>query len=71
MKVRGGGGGGAYSRGVLICYFGQEGGRLFGGGHLLERGRLFEEIRYSYIFRATMLLQQCFLICRGPETTYK
>ena len=50
MKVRGGGGGGvggsAYSRGALICYFGRECGRLFGGGRLLERGRLFEEIRY-------------------------
>ena len=38
---------GAYSRGTLICYFGREGGRLFGGGRLLERGRSFEEIRYS------------------------
>ena len=27
---------GAYSRGVLICYFGREGGRLFGGGRLFE-----------------------------------
>ena len=33
-------------RGALICYFGQEGGRLFGGGRLLEHGHLFEEIRY-------------------------
>ena len=32
--------------GALICYFGREGGRLFGGGRLLECGRLFEEIRY-------------------------
>ena len=35
-------------RGALICYFGREGGRLFGGGHLLERGRLFKEIRYAH-----------------------
>ena len=34
------GGGSAYSRGALICYFGRECGRL------LERGRLFEQIRY-------------------------
>ena len=39
---------GAYSSGALICYFGREGGRFFGGGHLLERGRLFEEIRYVH-----------------------
>ena len=32
--------------GALVCYFGREGGRLFGEGGLLERGRLFEEIRY-------------------------
>ena len=31
---------GAYSRGALICYFGLEGGRLFGVGR--------EEIRYLY-----------------------
>ena len=36
-------------RGTLICYFGQEGGRLFGGGRLLERRRLFEEMRYLSI----------------------
>ena len=38
---------GAYSREALISYFGREGGRLFGEGRLLERGRLFEEIRYT------------------------
>ena len=31
---------------MLVCYFGQEGGRLFGEGRLLERGPLFKEIRY-------------------------
>ena len=40
--------GGAYSTGVLICYFCQEGGHLFGGGCLLERGRLFKEIQYIF-----------------------
>ena len=33
--------------GALICYFGREGRRLFGGGRLLERGCLFEEIQYD------------------------
>ena len=42
---------GAYSRGVLICYFGREGGRLFEGGRLLERERLFKEIRYILVPR--------------------
>ena len=36
---------GAYSKKAHICYFGGRGGRLFKRGHL-ERGRLFEEIRY-------------------------
>ena len=40
---------GAYSRGALICYFGREGGRLFGGGCLLELGRLLKEIWYGSI----------------------
>ena len=30
--------------------FGLTGARLFGEGHLFERGRLFEEIRYSPIY---------------------
>ena len=38
--------GGAYSTGAFICYFDREGGRLFGGRGLSERGRLFEEIQY-------------------------
>ena len=42
VRGRGGGtwGGGAFS------YFGQEGGHFFGGGCLLESGRLFGEIQY-------------------------
>ena len=39
---------GAYSRGAVICYFGRDGGCLFMGGHLLERGHLFEEMRYLF-----------------------
>ena len=42
--------GGAYSKGALVCYFGREGGRLCGGGRLLEDGCLFEEIRYHPFF---------------------
>lgn len=37
---------GTYLRGVLVSYYdgGGGGGGLFGGGHLLEYGRLCEEI---------------------------
>ena len=39
---------GSYSRWVPICYFGQEGGRLFGGGCL------FEEKRYLHLTTSTI-----------------
>jgi len=44
-ESEGGGKGALIREGVLVQYYGQVGGRLFGGGCLLERGRLFEEIR--------------------------
>ena len=37
--------GGAYWRGALVYHNSLEGGRLFRGGSVLERRRLFEEIR--------------------------
>ena len=42
--------GGALFEGGAYLMFGLTGARLFGDGHLFERGRLFEEIRYSPIY---------------------
>ena len=52
---------GAYSRGgeALFCHYEIGGRHLFGEGHLLGRGRLVEEIRYSLIvpfFRTDIIL---------------
>ena len=37
----------------------REGGSLSGGGRLLERGRLFEEIRYCGNLEKTFAVYQC------------
>ena len=41
--------GSGYSRGCLFEIMAKEGRRLFGDGHLSERGCLLEEIRFSFV----------------------
>lgn len=47
---------GTYLRGVLVSYYDGGGGGLFGGGHLLEYGRLCEEIEY---FKNLLTIPSC------------
>lgn len=41
--------GSGYSRGCLFEIMAKEGRRLFGDGHLSERGCLLEEIRFLFV----------------------
>ena len=51
---------GAYSRRALICYFGREDGRLFGGGRLLEEIWYISLICYTADFDNCAFCQKKF-----------